>query len=290
MRIPFPLTVQYAAAAVLLALGPAAVGQTLPVVIPPAPNIGPAMPVAPEIRELLKMLHDQKDMLKDFTGKIDYSVADKTGDVTGKRGTVDYVDDPVKGPEYSADFTTNTTEGKPTLKYHVQFIFDGRDFTVKDFGKSNDVRQFVRSRILPEGAKPGDAVSLNGAMTLPIGLDVEDVLRTFDVTQGVSKDANLGVLKLAPKVKGKFNYTQLEVTVDKKLQLPTTLAQTAPDGTVTTITLTDLDINSKKAKVADAGRRRARGGRRGNKDPTHELDTRHGIVRRHTAVYAARPR
>jgi hypothetical protein len=253
VKMPVPLAVRYVAPAVLMMVT-SAYGQTLPAapVVPPAPNLGPLPAVAPEVRELLQLLHDRKDTLKDFTGKIDYSVTDKLGDTTGRRGTVDYVTDPLLGPKFSADFTMNTTEGKPTLKYHVQFIFDGREFTIKDYGQNNNVRQFVRSTVLKPGDKPGSAVALNGAMPLPIGLDVDDVIRNFDAALLPSTDANLPVLKLVPRVKGRFDYVELDVTVDKKQQLPVKLVQTAANGSVTTITLTELDINKGQAKILDA--------------------------------------
>src|SRR3954463_9601943 len=104
-----------------------------------APAVGPEQPatVAPDVKQVLQLLHDRKETLKDFTAKIDYSVEDKTGDITGKRGTVDFIMDPIKGPIFSADFDVNTSDGKPKLKYHTQFIFDGRDLTIKDFGTNN---------------------------------------------------------------------------------------------------------------------------------------------------------
>ncbi|HEY4330838.1 MAG TPA: hypothetical protein VGN88_13940 [Phycisphaerae bacterium] len=220
---------------------------------PMAPAVGPVAPVAAEARDLLKMLHDRKDTLKDFYADIDYSVKNPSDDsLTGKTGKVSFIMDPNRGPIFSADFDVNTVEGKPKAKYHVQFIFDGKDFTIKDFGLDGNTKQFVRSTVLPPGAKPGDAVSLNGAMTLPIGLDVDDVIKTFEVTLLPSKDAGAPMLKLVPRQKENFSYASLKVTVDKKTQLPVTLTQTAPDGTETTITLTNIVINPGTAKMLDS--------------------------------------
>lgn len=224
----------------------AAIAQATGGAVPAGPVTIPA-----DARDVLTMLHDRKATLKDFAGKIDYSVtASRTGDVTGKRGTVDFVLDPTRGPIFSADFTVNTIDGKPKTAYHSQFIFDGKDFTVKDFGTKNDVMQYIRKEMLPPGAKPGDAVTLNGAMPLPIGLDVNDVAQTFEVAL-TANDASQAVLKLVPRQKGKFDYTQLDVTVDKKLQLPVKLVQTAGNGDETTILLQDLKINTGAAKLAN---------------------------------------
>ena len=64
--------------------------------------------LSPRARDILTLLHDRKNTLKDFVGKIDYSTVNKVGDVAGKRGTVDYITDPTRGPIFSADFTMNT--------------------------------------------------------------------------------------------------------------------------------------------------------------------------------------
>jgi hypothetical protein len=230
-------------------------GQTLPGMpaaqaVPAVPLVGPVT-AAPEVVALLKVLRDRKDTLKDFVAKIDYSVEDSRGDVTGKLGTVAYLEDAALGPIFSAEFDKRTTDGKPVGLYSVWFIFDGKDLTIKDMGMDGKGRTYVRSTMLPPGAKPGDAVTLSGALPLPIGLDVDDVLRTFEVTL-LANDAALGVLKLVPRDAKKFEYKQLNVTVDRKTQLPVTLVQTAKDDTVTTIKMTELQINKGLAKMLDA--------------------------------------
>ncbi len=246
------------AVSVLLIALPAC-AQTMPAVpvIPTAPSAqlpaGPVAPLSAEVRETLQILHDRKDTLKDFTGKIDFSTADsRSGDATGKRGTIDFIMDPTKGPTFSADFTINTAGGKPKLAYHVQFVFDGRDFTIKDWGLNGNTKQFIHNTLLPPGAKPGDAATLSGAMPLPIGLDVEDVARNFEVTAIASKNADESVVKLVPRDKKRFEYADLTVTLDKKQQLPVKLVQTGANGDITTILLTELQINTGKAKLADA--------------------------------------
>jgi len=222
---------------------------------PAAVPLGPLPPISAEVREVLQLLHDRKDTLKEFTAKIDYSVEDKTGDVTGKQGTLAFVEDPIKGATFSVLFSYNTRDGKKTMAYHQEIIFDGKDLTTKDFGTDDKGRLFTRSNMLPPGAKPGDAVSLNGALPLPIGIDVDDVVRNFDASLLPSKDADKAVLKLVPRTHGKFNYDSLVVTVDKKkdVQLPLKMVITAPGGdSVTTMVLDDLKINTGAAKMLDA--------------------------------------
>ena len=207
------------------------------------------------MRAVLQTLQDRKNTLKDFTGTIDYSVYHpQTDSASGKRGTVDYRMDAERGPVFSADFTVNTDDdGKPKMAYHTQFVFDGQYFLVKDFGRNNDVKQYIKRDMLPAGAKPGDAVSLNGTLALPIGVSVDEVVRDFDVTAAPSKDANLKVLKLVPRTRGKFDFSSLEVTVDMRpeMQIPIKVTQTATNRDVTTIALKDVQINTGKAKPAD---------------------------------------
>jgi hypothetical protein len=239
----------------LMAVAATAAGQTLPAA-PATPVVTPAGPGAPlsaEARETLQILHDRKNTLKDFTGKIDYSTEDaRTGDATGKRGTVTFVMDPVKGPTFSADFTLNTEGGKAKQEYRVEFIFDGREFTIKDWGIKGNTKQFVRNTLLPPDAKPGDAATLGGVMPLPIGLDVDDVARNFEVTAVPSKNPDQSIVKLVPRDKKRFDYSELQVTLDKKQQLPVKLEQKGSSGDVTTILLQDLQINTGKAQLANA--------------------------------------
>jgi hypothetical protein len=244
----------YAIIVAVMVAGGAAWGQTSSAPVTPAAGeaAGP-MTAVPEVLDLLKMLRDRKNTLKDFTADIDYDVMDmriKTS--SGKRGKLSYLMDPAKGPIFSADFDFATENGKLTRQYFVQFIFDGKELTIKDMGLNGKGRTYVRTNLLPPGAKPGDAVTLNGALPLPIGLDVNEVLQAFEVTLLPSSDANVGVLKLVPRDKKKFDYERLDVTVDKKLELPVKVVLALPDDTETTIKLTKIEVNGGKAKMLDA--------------------------------------
>lgn len=215
-----------------------------------APPAVPDVPLSPEARDILKMLEARRDTLKDFTGKIDYSVFHPDlGDNTGKRGTVDFLVDPNKGPNFTVDFTADTEDGKPRRAHHQQVIFDGQNVTTKDF----PVKQFIRINVVPPGGKPGDATTLNGPMPLPVGIKVDEVEQNFNVTvlPGTTGGPDHVTLRLAPKVASKFDFRQLEVTIDKKLQIPVKLVQTARNRDVTTITLTDIQLNTGKARMQD---------------------------------------
>ena len=90
-------------------------------------------------------------------------------------------------------------------------------------------------------------------MPLPIGLNVEDVARNFDVTVLPSKDADHVVLNLVPRATaaGKFDFKQLEMTVDKKAQLPVKMARTERNGDVTTVEFSEPAIDTGKSKMVD---------------------------------------
>jgi hypothetical protein len=242
-----------------LALGacaPAAWGQLTTRPSPTAPDAGAPMgmptaastPPTHDAREALKILEDRKNTLQDFTAKIDYAVLHPDlGETSGKRGTVDFLNDPNKGPIFTVDFTADTDDlGKVRRAHHQQVIFDGQNVTTKDFLP----KEFMRMNVLPPGGKPGDAITLNGPMTLPIGIRVDDVVANFDVTL-VSSSADATTLRLLPKTSGKFDFRELQITVDKKLQLPMKLVQTAKNRDVTTITLTDPQVNTGKARMQD---------------------------------------
>lgn len=239
---------------ITLLAGAAAMAQTpAPGIQPPPANAAGAQapaaaPITHDARQALKILEDRKATLKDFTAKIDYAVLHPDlGETSGKRGTVDFLNDPNKGPIFTVDFTADTDDlGKVKRAHHQQVIFDGQNITTKDFA----VKQFMRINVVPAGGKPGDAITLNGPMTLPIGIRVEDVAANFDVTIVKSDDAAT-TLRLTPRTAGKFDFRDLQITIDKKLELPVKVVQTARNRDVTTISMTDIQPNTGRARMQD---------------------------------------
>ena len=71
------------------------------------------------------------------------------------------------------------------------------------------------------------------------------------VTMGEAPDAEHVVLKLVPRaaVKSKFDYKSMTLTVDKKLELPVKVELNQKSSDVTTISLTDVQVNSGAAKI-----------------------------------------
>jgi hypothetical protein len=205
----------------------------------------------PIARDTLKMLQDRRDTLKDFQANVTYGVYHKkTDDREGKLGTVDYLSDPKAGPTFSVRFTKDTVDGTPVKKHVQDLVFDGIHVTLIDHaGKT-----YTQRTVVAPDAKPGDATSLNGGLPLPIGLNVEDVVRNFDVTVQPSPGPDQIVLKLIPRadVAGKFDFKQLEMTVDKKLQLPVKIIRTERNGDLTTVEFSDPAINTGKSKMVDA--------------------------------------
>jgi outer membrane lipoprotein-sorting protein len=221
-----------------------ACAQTTTVPAQPSATTTPT-DISPEIRTLLQMLHDRKATLKDFTAKIDNSVEHIAGDKEGTLGTVDYIDDSAAGgggTKFSVHFTTDTEEGKPKYKHDRDIIFDGKTFTIVDY----KVKSFHQQT--PE--KPANPNSFDSELPVPIGIPPATVAQDFNVTLLPSKDPNLATLRLVPRVKGRVEYTQLDLTIDKKLQLPIQVVSTAKGGDVTTIKFLDPQINTGKAKIA----------------------------------------
>jgi outer membrane lipoprotein-sorting protein len=204
----------------------------------------------PLAESTLQMLHDRRDTLKDFQAKVVYDVYHgRSDDHEGKLGRVDFLMDPVNGPEFSVHFTEDTAEEKPVKRHEQDLVFDGRNLTVID----RRAMQYHRQDVLGAGAKPGDAVTLNGPVPLPIGISPEDVAKNFEVSVEPSTDAKTMVLKLVPRaeVKGNFEFKQLELTVDKALQLPVKIVRTDKKGDVTTVEFKEPAINTGKATMID---------------------------------------
>ncbi len=245
-------------AAAVIAAGRVAMGQgaavpaTTPADGPAVAPEGPPVPVelSPDALEILTMLQDRKNTLKDFTSGIAYGSTDRSGlSTTTRTGTLSYISDPKTGPMFSADFTLMGT-GEHMRTNHVQFIFDGHVFTLKDFA----AKEFVHSTLVKPGDPPGSATTLGGPMPLPIGLDVKDVARNFNVSVesgGGAGDGDQAVLKLVPRVKGSFEYASLEVTVDKKNQVPVKLVEDQGSKGVTTFEFTNIKVNPGNAKMLD---------------------------------------
>jgi hypothetical protein len=247
---------RYSLAVVTLActvLATTAWSQSTPRPSPDAPDAAiplgtPTSAITHDAREALKILEDRKNTLQDFTAKIDYAVLHPDlGETSGKRGTVDFLNDPNKGPIFTVEFTADTDDlGKVKRAHKQQVIFDGQTVTTKDF----PVKQFMRMNVLPPGGKPGDAIALNGPLTLPIGIRVDDVAANFDVSV-VKSDDNATTLRLVPRTAGKFDFRELQITIDKKLELPVKVVQTAKNRDVTTIILTEVQPNTGKARMQD---------------------------------------
>lgn len=229
---------------VVVGLAACSLGQTT------APVGGDTGGMDPAAREALKMLQERRGTLKDFQAKVVYDVThSRTEDREGKLGKVDYLMDPTVGPTFTVRFDVDTEDGTPIKKHRQDVIFDGTNVTLIDWVG----RTFTRRRVLAEGAKPGAATSLQGEMPLPIGVDVEEIGRDFDVTVEKGGDGDQVVLKLVPKGEAvkRFDFKQLVMTVDKKLELPVKVVRTERNGDVTTVELKEVEVNTGKAKMGD---------------------------------------
>ena len=221
----------------ILMLAACAGGQTLP-------SENKAAEITGDARKILQKLHDRKATLKDFTAKIDYSVLHPIGDTDGMIGTAVYVDDGTI-PKLAASFTHDTEEGKITRVRKRNFVLDGDAFTMIDFkGK-----EFKQQKALP--GKPFKPNSLDAMIPVPIGLDVDEVIRNFLVTLQPSTDPNIEILRVVPREKEKYDYKQIDITIDKKLEIPVKIVVIATNDDITTVKFSDPQINTGKVDFPD---------------------------------------
>jgi outer membrane lipoprotein-sorting protein len=222
MRLPI-----LSAGLVLLLSAAAAAQSTLP-----APS------ASPEAMRILKTLEDRKTTLKDFSGKVEISTLHLAGDEETKSGDALFVND-TPDPKFAAHFTKATTDGKPAPTPDEEIAFDGAKITMIDL-KAKIFRSTTFTT--PAGA-PGSVTSLGGPVPLPIGLNPDAVTKEFTVTLGKADDPDHDLLILKPLDRSKFEYKTMELTVDKKLQLPVKIVLNQKGSDITTIKLTDLKIN-----------------------------------------------
>jgi outer membrane lipoprotein-sorting protein len=236
----------FATLSLLLTAG--ACAQTSAPATAPGQTSAPAAATDPAVLNTLKLLEERGKTLKDFTGKISFDTTDTISmDNEGTTGTVNLIVDPQNGPEFTAALTRTTVAGKPKHAIEQSIIFDGVNLTRIDFM----AKTFDQVKVLPSGAKPGEATSLNGQIPLPIGLKTDEVLANFDVSPLPSKNPDQTQLRLVPKNRQKFNFTQLDITVDNKLQLPIKMI-TSNKEKETTLEFKETQINTGQAKMQSA--------------------------------------
>ena len=215
-----------------------------------APAGGPAAASgepSPEAMDVLNTLEARKATLKDFTAKVELRTDHLAGDTESKLGDAEFVNDAPGDPRFAAHFTKATAGGKALPSPDEQVIFDGAKLALVD----NKAKTFRLTTMTTPGGVPGGVTSVGGPMPLPIGLKPADVVRDFVVTMGEAPDAEHVVLKLVPRaaVKSKFDYKSMTLTVDKKLELPVKVELNQKSSDVTTISLTDVQVNSGAAKI-----------------------------------------
>lgn len=234
-----------------------ACGQSLPSTMPggtggaatgPATTMA-AVAVSAEARALLDMLEKRGETLKDFLADVDYSVyKSKLDDYEASDGFLAYIKD-ATGAKFSFRQVNLKTGNPPVLRkmgLQKDIVFDGEWLTFKD----REAKTYRHVQVAKPGMG-GAVMKLDGPVPMPIGQKTADVVRDYFVRVLESKDANQVVLQLIPRTKGRTDFTELVVTVDKALELPVKMVSTAVRGDVTTITLKDAKVNAGKAKMIE---------------------------------------
>jgi outer membrane lipoprotein-sorting protein len=196
--------------------------------------------------EILDALYQRGLDLKTFTAKAALrTVNNVTGDQSTRSGVIWYQSQPDGDARLHIIFSKRDEDGKilsdPSVK--VEYLLDKGWLTDRDYRRQTETRRQVR--------KPGDKINLlklgEGPFPLPIGQDKQTVHEEFDVTQPKVEGPDLPHVRLTPKSKTRLarSFSQIDVWVDPKTNMPVKIDTTDPSGNETRGTdLTDVQINT----------------------------------------------
>ncbi len=213
------------------------------------PATAPA-PTNPQVIAILDRLEKLGSTLKDFTAVLDYEVNHiQTDEKEGKDGTVSYVKDLATGEvKFEFIFTTSKLDGKIKKRgLKNQYLFDGRNF----FDIDHVAKIYKQVQLVKPGDPPENVLKIGGPVPLPLGQKTAVILADFDASliQPAAAGAPADTLKLVPKKKGKFDFTELSITLDPQTDLPSEIRSTNVNEDVTTIKMISPVINSGKATI-----------------------------------------
>ena len=225
----------------------------------PATDPAPAGPVAatPGVLDALKRLHDVDAGLDTFTASAQKIDTDpRSGDET-RLGTVYYQKDGTKtNLALQIDKYVVPGGGVPALKKDEKIAFVP-PFLIR---QDNVKKEYSRDEVVKPGAVVAPLKAGSGFPPLPIGQEPADLLKEFDITEvplaqpaKLPKGTNAAdviVLKLVPRVAKAYDFAQVQLVVDKKLNLPVVIEQTKPDGNLTTLVMDKVEINKLPAGTA----------------------------------------
>ena len=238
----------------LIAVGGAAGGAAVQAQATTPATTAAATAPSPEAVGTLQLLQDRDQTLKDFTATIRYEVYHpRTDDTEVRKGDVSYLkaDEIAK---FAAHFTLQGVGGSFS-KVDRTLVFDGRWIIDRDA----EAKVFKKVQIVPPDSKVKPLKLGEGPMPIPIGQDTQRVLHDFAVsvepTDPKMPDASEVVhLKLVPGSKEltkAYDMNNLEIWVNRKIELPVKLVREDLDGNITTIALSDPQINQGAAKIFD---------------------------------------
>ncbi len=239
---------------ILLLAAVPAYAQTVPTTAPAASEPAATAPddTSSEARAILDLLEKRGDTLKDFHGTLAYSVYHaKTDEAEANDGYIDYIKAPTGGTRFSVRRSNIKLDGK-IMKQNLELdmVFDGQWLTLIDPLKKIFRRIQVAPPVAPGQPAP-NVMKIDGPIPMPIGQKTADVIKEFQVQLLPTKDENLLQLKLTPRIKGKYDFSELDLTIDRRMQIPVKMVSTAPRGDVTTVEFHDLQINQDHAKIID---------------------------------------
>lgn len=185
----------------------------------------------PAARRLLERLEAAGDRYRTLEARIDYTIEDRmTGDSERRTGTIRYDrGDANTPPRFHVGFETLTLGGGRPFQQREQYGFDGRFLTVR----KDRLKQMTRYQVVAEGERAEPMKLGEGDFPLPIGQEVEEVLRRFEVDTRPPREADpeeTDYLRLAPRqgdpaggedaAEQAANFLRMEMWIDRRNDLP----------------------------------------------------------------------
>ena len=215
--------------------------------------------VSREAVEVLQMLEQRGETLRDFSGGLRYTAYKvRSAEEEVRTGVVKYLkEDGVT--KFAILLDTFIPEGAPPKKIDQEIVFEGRWLITRIGG---DKRIFRKEELAPPGEKANPLKLGEGPLPLPIGQKTEDIVRDFKVEvvpANVKLDPKTGgqptvhlrlvPRDLKPRNNKPFGFVQADLWVDRQRELPLRVAREKPDGNVDTIDILQPQINTGKVII-----------------------------------------
>jgi outer membrane lipoprotein-sorting protein len=196
-----------------------------------------------EVDLAIRNLQGKAAELKSYQARLDYTTTQTLLESKARREGVLYYTKSGNRSHLRMDFLNLQQDDEPKRSYVEQFVFDGVWLVIV-----NHQTQRVERRQMAEPNEPVDAFSLAGRHMPMLGFSkTEDLRKQFDVAivpepQGPAALQHLH-LTTRPDSAYKYDYTTIDVWIDRKTGLPARLKAVTPEEESHEIRLIDPKIN-----------------------------------------------